>query len=428
MHSESLFADAKHYIPGGVNSPVRAFKNIDETPRFLKRAYGCKLIDADDKELIDYVCSWGTALLGHADPDVCEALSETARLGLSFGAPTARETSLAKMIVDAVPSVEKVRFVSSGTEACMTAIRLARGYTKRDKIITFRGHYHGHSDSLLVAGGSGMATHNLPGSAGVPASHVADTITLDFNDIEGLENVFKTYGRKIAAVIGEPMMGNGGFIAPINGFWEKVTELTKNNGALFILDEVMTGFRVAWGGYQVPANLDPDLTTFGKVIGGGMPLAALCGKATIMDYLAPEGPVYQAGTLSGNPVAVSCGLATLQKLAKMDKPYDQLQSLSTSISQGLQSIAADHRVALQTSAKGGMFGFFFAEKKIRNFAEARANTNMEQYLTFFKGMLHAGIYLPPSAFEACFISTCHTSEEIDKTLLTADRVLKQCRA
>jgi glutamate-1-semialdehyde 2,1-aminomutase len=372
--------------------------------------------------MIDYVGSWGPMILGHAHPAVIDAVVETARAGLSFGAPCILETNLARKICDFMPSIERIRMVSSGTEATMSAIRLARGFTGRDKIIKFEGCYHGHSDSLLIKAGSGALTLGVPSSPGVPAGLAKDTITLEFNNIEAVEQAFSELAQQIACVIVEPVAGNMNMVPPVTGFLEAIQENCRNAGALMIFDEVMTGFRVARGGAQSLYNLSPDLTTLGKIVGGGLPAAAFGGRADIMAQLAPEGPVYQAGTLSGNPVAMAAGLATLNELDSAGF-YDSLGAATRRLVSGLSQIATDHHIALQTESLGGMFGVLFCDEgPVRRFSQV-ANANIERFRKFFHGMLARNIYLAPSAFEAGFVSSAHGDAEIDATLAAADEVL-----
>jgi glutamate-1-semialdehyde 2,1-aminomutase len=418
--SRKLFAEASKVIPGGVNSPVRAFKSVGGDPLFIAKASGSKLWDVDGNEYIDYVGSWGPAILGHAHPEVLKAVAQAAENGLSFGAPTEQETDLAKYIQLALPSMELIRFVSSGTEACMAALRVARGFTRRSKILKFEGCYHGHGDMLLVKAGSGAATLGTPDSLGVTQGVANDTLTVPFNDLGGTAALFEM--NEIAAVIVEPIVGNSGFIRPREGFLEGLRELCTKHGALLIFDEVMTGFRVAWGGAQALWNITPDLTTLGKVIGGGMPLAAYGGRRDVMSMVAPVGPVYQAGTLSGNPVAVACGLATL-KILKSGDSFKKLSSTSRSLTEGLTKIASNYNLNFTADCEGGMFGFFFNADKVYNFSDAK-KSDVERFRKFFWGMLDQGVYLAPSAFEAGFVSTAHTEHDITLTLERAESVMK----
>ena len=419
--SESLFQAAQAHIPGGVNSPVRAFKGVGGTPVFFKRGEGPFLFDEDDRQYIDYVGSWGPMLLGHSYPPVINAVREALDNGLGFGAPTAIETEMADLVCELVPSMDMVRMVSSGTEATMSAIRLARGFTGRDKIVKFEGCYHGHSDSLLVKAGSGALTLGEPNSPGVPAALAEHTITLNYNDIDNVREAFAEIGDQIACIIVEPVAGNMNCILPREGFLEGLREVCDQYGSVLIFDEVMTGFRVALGGAQAHFNIKPDLTTLGKVIGGGLPVGAFGGKREIMEYIAPLGPVYQAGTLSGNPLAMAAGLAMLTAL-KEEGIHEALGAKAEYLTQGLEAMATRHGLPFTTSCVGGMFGLFFTDQDVvSSFAEATA-CNTELFGKFFHGMLDEGIYLAPSAFEAGFVSNAHTEAELDATLAAADRV------
>ncbi len=417
--SADLFQHAQKVIPGGVNSPVRAFGSVGGTPKFVSRAKGSRLWDADNKEYIDYIGSWGPMLLGHAHPEVIQAVQEAAAHGLSFGAPTALETRMAELICQAVPSIQKVRMVSSGTEATMSAIRLARGFTGRDNIVKFEGCYHGHSDALLVKAGSGALTLGVPSSPGVPAAFTQHTLTLPFNDADALKALFREKGDSLACVIIEPIAGNMNFVEPLPGYLQTLRELCTEHGCVLIFDEVMTGFRVALGGAQAHYQVTPDLTTLGKVIGGGMPVGAFGGRTDIMNHIAPEGPVYQAGTLSGNPIAMTAGIKTLE-LLNAPGFHEQLNEKSAALMQGLQTAADKHGIALTTAHAGGMFGLFFTdEKTVSHFDQVMA-CNTEQFNAFFHAMLEAGIYLAPSSFEAGFISAAHSDEDIAATVAAAD--------
>lgn len=413
--SEELFKRAQEVIPGGVNSPVRAFRAVGGKPLFIERGHGSRIWDADGKEYIDYVCSWGPLIFGHRPPEVIQALKEVLEIGTSFGAPTEREVEMAELITTLVPSVEKVRLVSSGTEATLSAIRLARGFTGRERIIKFDGCYHGHGDSLLVKAGSGVATLGLPDSPGVPASLAGLTTVLPFNDTNALKAEFDRRGNEIACVIVEPVAGNMGCVAPRAGYLEALRDLTKRSGAVLIFDEVMTGFRVAMGGAQRRYGVQPDLTTMGKIIGGGLPVGAYGGRAEIMNRVAPAGPVYQAGTLSGNPLAVSAGLATLKRLQKED-PYEKLESLGARLEEGLSAAGRVNRV-------GSMFTVFFTNREVTDFESAKTS-DTQRFNRFFHAMLDQGIYLPPSQFEAAFISAAHTEADIDRTIDAAGKALK----
>lgn len=423
--SKVLFADACKVIPGGVNSPVRAFKSVDGDPVFINRALGSRIWDVDGNEYIDYVNSWGPAIVGHAHADVVKVISETAVSGISFGAPTARETELARAVIDIMPSIEMIRFVSSGTEACMSVLRVARAFTRRNRIIKFEGCYHGHGDMLLVKAGSGAATMGVPDSPGVPPGAAADTLTVPYNDLGAVAALFDRYPDEVAALIIEPIVGNSGFIRPEPGFLEGLRALCDKFGALLIFDEVMTGFRVAIGGVQSLYDLRPDLTCLGKVIGGGMPLAAYGGRRDIMAKVAPSGPVYQAGTLSGNPVAVACGLKTLEIIS--DKSFfADLSRRTKTLVDGLNTVASSHGVPFSSDCEGGMFGFFFSPGPVRNFSDAKA-ANIPMFKKFFWGMLENGVYLAASSFEAGFVSGAHSDNDIQKTIEIADRVMKGCK-
>ncbi|MGA8204882.1 MAG: glutamate-1-semialdehyde 2,1-aminomutase [Woeseiaceae bacterium] len=414
----SLYTDARKVIAGGVNSPVRAFAGVGGEPVFIKRGRGAWLEAEGGKRYIDYVGSWGPMILGHAHPEVIEAVIEAARDGLSFGAPTVLETRLAEKIRKLVPSMERLRMVSSGTEATMSAIRLARGHTGRDRIVKFEGCYHGHSDSLLIKAGSGALTLGVPSSPGVPAALAEHTITLTYNDVDGVREAFGRHGDEIACVIVEPIAGNMNMVPPVPGFLEALREACTAAGALLILDEVMTGFRVARGGAQALFGIRPDLTTLGKIVGGGMPAAAFGGRADIMASIAPDGPVYQAGTLSGNPLAMAAGLATLEGL---DTPgfYETLGERTRQLAEGLAAAAERAGIPLATEHAGGMFGFVFtADGPIRRYAQV-AGADVERFRRFFHRMLDAGIYLAPSAFEAGFVSSAHGEAELEQTLAAA---------
>jgi len=418
----SYFSDARDVIAGGVNSPVRAFAGVGGEPIFFKSASGAWLESEDGERYIDYVGSWGPMILGHGHPTVLEAVIKTARNGLSFGAPSVLETRIAEKIRDMVPSMQRLRMVSSGTEATMSAIRLARGHTGRDKIIKFEGCYHGHSDSLLIKAGSGALTLGVPSSPGVPAGLAEHTITLQYNDPDSVRAAFAELGDDIACVIVEPIAGNMNMVRPEPGFLETLREQCTAAGAVLILDEVMTGFRVAKSGAQSLFGIEPDLTTLGKIVGGGMPAAAFGGRADIMASIAPDGPVYQAGTLSGNPVAMAAGLATLELI---DQPgfYESLAERTTQLVEGVAQAASETGVPLATEHAGGMFGFIFTDDgPVRSFAQVAA-ANVERFKTFFHGMLAQGVYLAPSAFEAGFVSAAHGDAEIDKTISAARKVM-----
>jgi len=419
--ANDLFNAAKKHIPGGVNSPVRAFKSVSGTPIFIDHAIGPYLYDTDNKRYIDYVGSWGPMVLGHADPDVIQAVQDAVKRGLSFGAPTEIETRMAEKVCELIPSIEKVRMVSSGTEAAMSAIRLARGYTNRDKIVKFEGCYHGHADSLLVKAGSGALTLGVPTSPGVPADIAQHTITLSFNDAEQVKAIFSEIGDQIAAIIVEPIAGNMNCVPGSAEFLKTLRDVCTKHQSVLIFDEVMTGFRVALSGAQSIYNIRPDLTVLGKVIGGGMPVGAFGGKKEIMDHIAPDGPVYQAGTLSGNPIAMAAGLTTLDIIS--DKSFfDLLTSKTERLLTGLKEQANTNNIPLSTNHIGGMFGLFFTEEESITSFQQVMDCNTEQFNQFFHGMLKAGIYLAPSSYEAGFISITHTNEDIDETIEAAKKV------
>ncbi|MCU1293220.1 MAG: glutamate-semialdehyde -aminomutase [Bryobacterales bacterium] len=405
--SEALFARAKEYIPGGVNSPVRAFRGVGGTPRFIASGDGSRMTDVDANEYIDYICSWGPHLLGHRAKPIIDALTAALELGTSFGAPTGREVELAELIVAAVPSVEMVRLVNSGTEACMSAIRLARGYTGRDLTVKFEGCYHGHVDSLLVKAGSGVATLSLPDTVGVPRAFSDTTIAIPFNDLDRVETVFREQGDKIAAVIVEPVAGNMGCVPPLPGYLQGLRRITEQYGAVLIFDEVMTGFRLSRGGAQELFGVTPDLTTLGKIIGGGLPMAAYGGRAEIMQKVAPAGPVYQAGTLSGNPLAVTAGIAVLQHIEAHPEIYETLEQRGA-------DLVADVPGGLTVNRVGSMATIFFTTNPVRNYEEAK-QSDTAQFGRFFHYLLGHGIYFPPSQFEAAFLSTAHTADDVAYT-------------
>lgn len=426
--SEELFSQALQVIPGGVNSPVRAFKAVGGTPRFIARALGAYLWDADGNELIDYIGSWGPMILGHSHPAVVAAIAQALREGLSYGAPTEREVRLAEQVREAYPMADLVRFVSSGTEATMSALRLARGYTGRDLIVKFRGNYHGHADSLLVQAGSGLLTggggtaRSAPSSAGVPQAFAELTRVADYNDPEGLERLFQQYGEQIAAIIFEPVVGNAGVLVPTRAFLEALHRLTRQYGALLIADEVMTGFRLAKGGAVELLGLQPDLICWGKIIGGGLPVGAYGGRAEIMQHIAPLGPVYQAGTLSGNPLAMAAGLATLQTLFQ-NPPYAQLEAYGAALEKGLQALFAESGIAVAINRVGSMITLFFRVGPVQTYAEAVAS-DTERFKLFFHGLLERGVYWPPSQFEAAFFSAAHGEAELGKTLQAVSDTLQ----
>ena len=423
MRSEELFSKAIELIPGGVNSPVRAFRGVGGTPRFIKSARGATITDVDGRTYIDYVGSWGPMILGHADEEVVAALQEVAARGTSFGAPTELEVNLAEEVVAAVPSIEMVRMVSSGTEATMSAIRLARGVTRRTKLLKFEGCYHGHGDSLLVKAGSGVATLGLPDSPGVPATLAENTLTVPFNDTAALERVFAEH-TDIACVIIEPVVGNMGCVPPQPGYLEAVRKLTKANGTLLIFDEVMTGFRLARGGAQELYGITPDITTLGKIIGGGLPVGAYGGSREVMNHIAPAGPIYQAGTLSGNPLSMTAGLVTLRRL-RDNSVYEQLETASRKLCEGLSAAAREARIETTTNRVGSMWTSFFTDQPVSNWETAN-QSNREQYAKFFHAMREEGVYLAPSQFEAAFVSLAHSDEIIEQTIHAAEKAIRVC--
>ncbi|MBV9302006.1 MAG: glutamate-1-semialdehyde 2,1-aminomutase [Acidobacteriaceae bacterium] len=405
--SEALFSRAQQYIPGGVNSPVRAFRGVGGTPRFIARGEGSRIFDVDGNEYIDYVCSWGPLVMGHRFKPVIDAIADVLETGTSFGAPTERETELAELIVDAVPSIEMARLVNSGTEAGMSVLRVARGFTGRDLTVKFEGCYHGHVDSLLVKAGSGIATLGLPDTQGVPKAFAETTIAVPFNDLDRIESVFRERGDRIAAVIVEPVAGNMGCVPPLAGFLEGLRAITARYGALLIFDEVMTGFRVGYGGAQERFGIRPDLTVLGKIIGGGLPIAAYGGRAEIMKKIAPAGPVYQAGTLAGNPVAVAAGIAMLRYLKSHLEAYSRMEQLTAQLTAGLPACVSANRT-------GSMYTIFFERGPVRDYEEAKRSDTLE-FSRFFHHLLERGVYFPPSQFEAGFVSAVHTGEDIAHT-------------
>lgn len=413
--SEALFTQAQKHIPGGVNSPVRAFKGVEGNPVFFSSGEGAYVFDEDNNAYVDYIGAWGPLILGHCHPKVVSALKEQIELGLAFGAPTKKEIEMAELICQIMPSIESVRLVNSGTEATMSAIRLARGVTKRDKVVKFEGCYHGHVDSLLVKAGSGALTMGAPDSAGIPKSTAQQTFILPYNDSENVKELFKQHGHEIACIIVEPVAGNMNCVPPLPGFLESLREITSANGSLLIFDEVMTGFRVALGGAQSIYNIDPDLTTLGKVIGGGMPVGAFGGKKKFMDMLAPLGPVYQAGTLSGNPLAVSAGLVMLHEISKPGF-YEKLTEQTSVLLKGLQERANSAGIPFSTNQVGAMFGCFFSEDSNISTFDQVMRCNIDRFKQYFHNMLDQGIYLAPSAFEAGFLSAAHGEKEIQLTL------------
>jgi glutamate-1-semialdehyde 2,1-aminomutase len=423
QHSKSLdlFNKAKQLIPGGVNSPVRACNSVGGQPVFIERGDKSRLFDVDGNDYIDYVMSWGPLVLGHRPPEVIQALMQALETGTSFGAPTHLETQLAELVTQTVPSVEMVRMVNSGTEATMSAVRLARGFTGRNIIIKFDGCYHGHADTLLVAAGSGVATLNIPGSPGVPQTVTQNTLSLPYNDIEGFKQVMAQQGDQVAGVILEPVAGNMGMVPPREGFLETLRKETQKYGAVLIFDEVMTGFRVAKNSAQGLFNITPDLTCFGKIIGGGLPVGAYGGKKEIMSQIAPTGPVYQAGTLSGNPLAMAAGIATLTALQK-DGVYETLEARTSALMSGFKAAADEAGIPFQSGHVGSMAGFFFTDRPVYDFQDAKTS-DLNRFAAFYRGMLAKGIYLAPSQFEACFVSLAHTKKDIDDTIAAAKAVM-----
>ncbi len=422
-NSELLFAQAQQYIPGGVNSPVRSFRAVEGTPPFIARGKGSRVWDVDGNEFIDYVCSWGPLALGHAHPAVVEALREAAGSGTSFGAPTEGEVELARMICEALPSVDSVRLVSSGTEACMSAIRLARAYTGRNKVIKFAGCYHGHADGLLVRAGSGAMTHGVPTSAGVPDSYAQETLVADYNDLASVERYFEEYPGDVAGVIVEPVAGNMGVVPPSEGFLEGLRRVTQANGAVLIFDEVITGFRVAYGGAQTLYGITPDITCLGKIIGGGLPVGAYGGRREIMEQVVPLGPMYQAGTLSGNPLAVTAGITTLRELQKPGV-YEGLDALAQRLTDGIAVVFQRAEVPGSINRVQSMFTGFFTGGPVEALAQVE-QSDAGQYGRYFHAMLERGVYFAPSQFEAGFVSTAHTEEDIDRTIEAAEAALRE---
>lgn len=425
IKSDALFKEALNYLPGGVNSPVRAFRAVGGQPFFVNRAKGARVWDVDGNEYIDYVGTWGPAILGHAYPKIIEAVQKTAEAGTSFGIPNPLEVTMAKLICATVPSVKKVRMCNSGTEATMSAIRLARGFTHRDKIIKFEGCYHGHVDSLLVKAGSGALTFGHPDSAGVPAAFTQHTIVLPFNDLDAVKQALAANPGQVAGIILEPVPGNSGVFAPLPGYLEGLRQLTSEAGALLIFDEVMTGFRLARGGAQERYGITPDLSCFGKIIGGGLPVGAFGGRVDIMDCLAPLGPVYQAGTLSGNPLAMAAGITALEELGKNDA-YARLEALGARLEHGLREAARSAGLPSRVNRAGSMFCAYFTDQPVNNLADAM-KSDRDRFARFFRGMLEEGIYLAPSQFEAGFLSLAHTPEDVDRTVAATAKVLQSLK-
>ncbi|SFB16466.1 MULTISPECIES: glutamate-1-semialdehyde 2,1-aminomutase [unclassified Bacillus (in: firmicutes)] len=422
--SLEAFKEAQKLMPGGVNSPVRAFKSVKMDPIFMERGKGAKIYDIDGNEYIDYVLSWGPLILGHSNDSVVEAIKKVAEMGTSFGAPTLMENELAKLVIDRVPSIEVIRMVSSGTEATMSALRLARGYTNRNKILKFEGCYHGHGDSLLIKAGSGVATLGLPDSPGVPEGVAKNTITVAYNDLESVKYAFEQFGEDIAGVIVEPVAGNMGVVPPLPGFLQGLRDITQQYGSVLIFDEVMTGFRVDYNCAQGYYGVTPDLTCLGKVIGGGLPVGAYGGKAEIMEQIAPSGPIYQAGTLSGNPLAMSAGYATLSQLNPDD--YKEFQRKGDMLEKGMMAAAKKYDIPHTVNRAGSMIGFFFTNEKVTNYEKAKTS-NLDFFGTYFKEMADQGVFLPPSQFEGLFLSTAHTDEDIEKTLKAAENAFAKLK-
>ena len=425
-NSKKLFEEAQEFIPGGVNSPVRAFKAVGDHPVFIEKAEGSKLYDADGNEYVDYICSWGPMLLGHQPEAVTKAVQEALLKGSTYGAPTAAEVEIAKLIVDAVPSVEMVRMVNSGTEATMSAIRLARGYTNRNKLVKFEGCYHGHADHLLIKAGSGALTFGVPSSPGVPESIASETLSATYNDLGSVKKLFAEYPDQIAAVIVEPVAGNMGLIPPAEGFLEGLREVTKEYGALLIFDEVISGFRASYGGAQKVFNIMPDITCLGKIIGGGLPVGAYGGRKEIMQHVAPVGPVYQAGTLSGNPLAMAAGIATLKELAKPGV-YETIEAKAKKLADGVQAAADKAGVAVSINHSASLLTVFFTNQNVDSYAAAMTS-DTAKFKVFFQSMLNQGVYLPPSQFECWFVSLAHTDEDIEKTIAAAEQAFAEVAA
>lgn len=421
--SSELFVEALKYIPGGVNSPVRAFKSVGGTPIFIKKASGAYLFDEDDKRYIDYINSWGPMILGHAYQPVVDAVIEKTKLGTSFGTPTAIETEIAKLAVLMVPNIDKIRFVNSGTEACMSAVRLARGYTKREKIIKFRGCYHGHSDSFLIAAGSGLSTFGVPSSPGVTKGTAQDTLLANFNDLNSVKELFEANKNEIAAIIIEPVAGNMGCVPPVNNFLQELRAICDKNGTLLIFDEVMTGFRLAKGGAQELFNVKADIVCFGKVIGGGLPVGAFAARNEIMDYLAPVGPVYQAGTLSGNPLAMAAGLAMLQAINNDAELFNRLEDKTAYLEAGIRKVLSANNKTFTINRVGSMISIFFCENQVENYEDA-SKADTPEFKKFFHDLLERGIYIAPSSYETWFITDALSYEDLDETIRVIDEVTR----
>lgn len=423
QRSSELFVEALKYIPGGVNSPVRAFKSVGGTPIFIKKANGAYLFDEDDKRYIDYINSWGPMILGHAYQPVVDAVIEKTKLGTSFGTPTEIETEIAKLAVSMVPNIDKIRFVNSGTEACMSAVRLARGYTKREKIIKFRGCYHGHSDSFLIAAGSGLSTFGVPSSPGVTKGTAQDTLLANFNDLNSVKELFQANENEIAAIIIEPVAGNMGCVPPVNNFLQELRSICDENGTLLIFDEVMTGFRLAKGGAQELFNVKADIVCFGKVIGGGLPVGAFAARNEIMDYLAPVGPVYQAGTLSGNPLAMAAGLAMLQAINNDAELFNRLEAKTAYLEDGIRKVLTTNNKTFTINRVGSMISIFFCENEVENYEDA-SKADTPEFKKFFHDLLERGIYIAPSSYETWFVTDALSYEDLDETIRVIDEVTK----
>ncbi|MEN6350145.1 MAG: glutamate-1-semialdehyde 2,1-aminomutase [Syntrophomonas sp.] len=419
--SRKLFASAREYIPGGVNSPVRAFKAVGMEPLFIKKSCGSKVVDVDGNEFIDYVCSWGPLILGHARPEVVQAICQAAEKGTSYGAPCEGELELARLICEAIPSVEKVRMVNSGTEATMSAVRLARAYTGRNKLVKFEGCYHGHADSFLIKAGSGLLTSGVPNSPGVPAAFAGDTLVARYNDINSVERIFAENPKDIAAIIVEPVAGNMGLVPPAPGFLQALREITGQNGTLLIFDEVISGFRFCYGGFQNLIDITPDLTTLGKIIGGGLPVGAYGGRREIMDMIAPEGNVYQAGTLSGNPLAMAAGVQTLNIL-KQGNIYDDLGKLTAVLVGELTNMLESHNLHFTINHRASLFSIFFTAEEVTSYSSV-LTCDTKKFAGFYRELLKEGIYFPPSQFEVCFVSVAHDTQDIEKTIKAFDKAL-----